>query len=281
MAGDSVTSIIELAGSVVVFFIGAVLTALIVGMLLIVCYVGLDRIRDGIRGLRSVTHIVTTDPIEPSEAPESGYATIVGRATDGPNGGLETPFAGQEALGYRYRIEQETDGVGWWTVAEGGAIGEFVLEGPTGRVLVDGTGATPNGIDRQLVADHGSGESMAVAQPRIEQVFDDTVVGHATGETVSDPRRYEEGTLDPGQELYVYGACADDSTYDGRIDATESSTFVTDTEPPDEVLDDHDESWLEHGKRILSGVLAALIGGFGLYVVGSAIVSGLRSVFAV
>jgi len=276
-----VRTVIETIVGLLGLFVIACLVILVLVALSGVCYIGLSRVLDGVRGLRSTTHIVTTDPIDPSEVPESGYATIVGRAIDGPDGVMATPFTGQDAVGYRYRIKQQTDGVGWWTVTEGGRIGEFVLEGPTGRVLVDGAGATPGGIDRRQVAEHSGTESMADARSRIERAFDDDLIPHVTGETVSDPRRYEEGTLDPGQELYVYGACTDDPNYDGRIDASESSTFVVDADPPSDGLDDHDESWSDHVKRILNGLFITLIGGLFLIVVGSGFVDGIRSVLGV
>ncbi|WP_049927727.1 hypothetical protein [Halopiger goleimassiliensis] len=261
---------VEFLAPAVVGLVVALVGLVFVGLLLFIVGIGLLRIVDGTRGLYTRAHVSTTDPLEPGDAPTSGHATVVGRAIPAPDGPSAAPFSGRDALGHRYRIRQRTDGVGWWTVADGGETGRFLLEGPTGRVLVEGRGAAPDGIERQQVAAHDPDESFDVeARGRLEAsaAFDPDLVPHVVGESVSDPRQYEEGRLEPGQEVYVYGVCRDDHTYDARIDADESVAFVVDDDPPADALADHGVTWRGSLGKVLQGGLAVAVGGFFLYVI--------------
>lgn len=175
--------------------------------------------------LFGTAHAAVTEPVGPGSAPQGAHATITGEVLAGPDGTLAAPITGEEAVAHRYRLEQRTEEVGWWTVADDGHSTSFYIQGPTSRVLVDPDDEQPTvPIDDQVEV--GATETLpAAARERFEQSdrFDLAETPQLLAEAVEEPRRYEESTVATGETVYVYGYVTDDG--EPRVAAAESNEF--------------------------------------------------------
>lgn len=254
---------LEAAGGVV--SIGVALVAVPVGLfvvflLVIACRVGLGYVAEGVSGFVTRTRVAMTEPVDPRDAPDSGYALVVGRAFDGPDGLLTAPGSNRDAIGYRYRVCGESAYIDQWTITEGGHAGRFLLEGPTQRILVDPGETAPTELEDwrgyDVAAVDVEGYRSGTEDPR-----DPLLAAAVDDGTEIDPDRYEEAVLERGREVYVYGQVTEDPVYDGCIDASESTGFVVDVVPPDDALDARDAGWRGSAKRALEGLLGFAIAG--------------------
>lgn len=215
-------------GEVVGVSVGFVL--LLVGAwLLYERYVGLARWWTR-RGLAS--------PVDPADTPRSGYATIAVDADVDPESSTTAPFSGEEAVGYAYRIEQQTDGVGWWTVAEGGTTVPFRADGPAEHRRVEPRGEPPDVA--MATSELGPGDTLPETvrtRLRDSEEFDVEERPEYLMGFFGDPRRYGEGVLRPDADVYVTGHSSATARYQPpSVDARSSSPFRIGTDPPPAAL---------------------------------------------
>lgn len=176
----------------------------------------------------ATVHRSVSEPLSPGEAPDSGAAIVTGTVEAGPDGTLVAPCSGTEAVGYRYRIDQETDGVGWWTVAEGSHATTFTIRGDTDRLVVDPDDEVPDlAFDDpvRVAGDDDLPEPVRTAFEENERFDLDSQPAYLAS-TVSEPRRYSDAPLEPGTTVSVYGTIESTDTGQRRIDAADSRTFV-------------------------------------------------------
>jgi len=138
-------------------------------------------IRYGFRQLRK-KNMVENVPSSPIRSVAMGLAEIQGRSPGDPT--LAAPLSGALCHYYRYQVEEERHrskgGREWVVVDRGESSAPFHVEDPTGRILVN-----PSGADIVLKRDY----------QRIER-----------GEGWFGRRkRYSEWRIDPGEFVYVIG----------------------------------------------------------------------------
>jgi len=207
-------------------------------------------------------HTAVTEPVSPGEAPDSGHAVVTGTVDAGPDGELSAPFSGSSAVAYRYGIRQQSDGVGWWQVADTEYAEPFVLKGSLDRILVD-PGKEPLDVafetDATVDAD-GSLPDRTTESIRESAAIDLNALPQVRAAAVDEPRRYEEGTVEPGETLSVYGAVTDGGVHGKRIDAAESRAFQVARESPDEITDPGTEDARSVAGSVLIGLFALVFG---------------------
>jgi len=206
-------------------------------------------------------HASVTDPVEPGDAPRGTHATVTGEILVGPEGPLVAPIAGEEAVAHRLRIDQQTDGVGWWTVVDSGHSTSFYLQGPTGRILVEPDDEQPRApIDDEIEV--GATETLPAAiRERFETSsrFDLDTTPQLLGEAVDEPRRYGESVVSTGETVYVYGYVTDDT--EPRIDASESNEFRFSYDSPSGMTAADADSLRSVAGQVAMGVFLVVFGG--------------------
>jgi len=250
--------------------VGLLLGPLALGFGGLMLYWGVGRLSAAGRAVLTRGQTALAEPISPGDA-EKGYSVVTGRAK--PVDALAAPLSGAEAVAYSYRIGQETDGVGWWQVAEGTVTGPFEVVGPTGRIRVepgDGRVDVPTEPADTVRAD---GELLDRTRERLaaSPAFDlDTHPEYLAG-AVSDPRRYAEGVLEPGTEVYVYGDITRESGRK-RVDGDESRAFAVTTDP---ISGLDNPSTVEQPVRTLLQGLVVLVIGVGFFALGALVLAAL------
>lgn len=168
-----------------------------------------------------------TGPVPPADVSSGDYARVTGEAVPADDGTLTAPLSGADAVGYRYRIEQQTEGVGWWTVAEGGDSVEFEVQGASSAITVRPRG-TPPDVD-MLTSVVGPGASLPEdvrARMRESSVFRVAERPEFLMAPVDERRRYREGAVTPGSDVVVYGkAGIVGRIREATIDADSSARF--------------------------------------------------------
>ncbi|AWB28291.1 hypothetical protein [Halococcoides cellulosivorans] len=234
---------------------------------LVAAAIGVRELSDGAQRVIAAVHTSVTDPVDPSEAPASGHALVVGTAAD-PAERLQTPVSGDEAVAYRHRLRQHSAGAGWWTVVDSGASTEFAVEGPVERLRVD-PGGDPAETDLTASIELDGEEALSASQrDRLGSsgAYDFEAQPQALASRVDEPRRYEDGVIEPGDEIAVYGALVEDER-GRRIDAAASREFRLAAEAPAEVGADDD----------LRSIAGSVAGGLFVFLFG-AVFSGVGAV---
>lgn len=179
------------------------------------------------------------EPVSPAGAPATGFATVTGGADVASNSPTTAPFSGQDAVGYAYRIEQHTDGVGWWTVAEGGTTVPFRVDGPAEHRRVEPRGEPPDVA--MATSELGLGDTLPEtvrSRLRDSEEFEVEERPEYLMGFFGDSRRYGEGVLRPGAEIYVTGHSSAEERYRRpTVDARSSSPFRIGTDPPAAALE--------------------------------------------
>ncbi|WP_135822832.1 GIDE domain-containing protein [Halostella litorea] len=203
---------------------------------------------------------------------QPGTAEVKGVARPAADGDvMESPITESEALATHVEMEEwESSGQGggsWTTKHEDRAAVPMVVDDGTGEVRVD----LPADGDLNVEKSRwkvGSGDE---PPERIERYLEaeseiDTATRRDIGPlSIGERRRYSEGLIEPGEEVYVLGAAREEQSDWGErsyaIDAT--------TDSGDFVLSDKSESELvNEGKRgglvlLAFGVVFLLSGLFG------------------
>lgn len=131
----------------------------------------------------------------PTGAVEPGFVELAGEAR--PAGApVETPFAGEGAVCYEWRVEERRE-EGWVTVALDGGGAPFHVDDGSGPVLVD-----PAGAERRLEAERRVAVPADEAPPERVAAF---LRGRDDLGDADRDRRYVERFLPPGAEAYVLG----------------------------------------------------------------------------
>lgn len=209
--------------------------ALVYGFLLLLggafVYVGVRDLRPVVASFTSTARTVGAEPVEPGQAPDDGTAIVTGRIRPGSEGSIETPVSGTDAVGYRYRIRQRTDGVGWWTVDSGSRFVPFELVGATGRAHVDPGTAVPPADDWDRVAVDADEELPEGVRQRVaaSDTIDTDEHPQLVASAADEPRRYEEAALRTGERVTVTGtasSAAGDHDVDLAVDETAQTPLV-------------------------------------------------------
>ena len=219
--------------------------------------------------LRAMVHSSISDPVPPGELPDSGHAVVTGTVEAGGDGLPTSPLSGTDAVAYRFGLDQQSEGVGWWRVLDRGYAAPFLVSGSLGRVLVDPGEHEPR---LEFDAETAVGPTEELSESTRETMADSEVVDEADSPqvfatSVDEPRRYEEGTIEPGETVYVYGAVEDDDSYGKRIDGDGSVGFAIHRDSP-EGITEHDTT----EAQAMLGPL--LIGVFTLFVGGMFTIAG-------
>lgn len=196
---------------------------------LVFVYFGARALYNVVQSLVFAKRVLTTEPVAPDEVPTGGYATVGGSSIPASDGPLTAPLSGQDAVAYRYRIRQQSDGVGWWDVFEDGSVTPFVLEGTASRTMVE-----PGDVDPYLdteweTVEVGAGETLP--DPVRERLAAAEGVDlderpELLAEAVEDPRLYAEQRIEPGEELYAFGVSSDgEGAYATTLAVEESMPF--------------------------------------------------------
>ena len=207
--------------------------------------------------LLGTAHASRTEPVGPGEVSGGSHATVKGEVVTGLET-LRSPLSGAEAVAHHYRIEQQTDGVGWWTVADDGHSVPFEVQGALGRLSVDPGDQQP-AIETDESTQLGASETLpGGVRDRLAESdrFDLDEHPQYLASAVEEPRRYEESTLEPGETVYVYGYV----TEDGRVEADESNLFRVGYEDPGEMEDEQSTSLRYAIGMGLIGLFLALFG---------------------
>lgn len=189
----------------------------------VMLWIGLRELRSLLTEATATAEAAISDPVPPTDVPDSGHAVVTGRVEPGPDEPT-TPFGGRACAACWYRIDQRTDGVGWWTVVDDTTVPQFELQGAVDSVSVD-PGETVPRADGRTIED----SDRVASTIRASDAFDSSQVDLALPDAVADLRRYVEGTLDAGEEVYIYGRIATDGgratlTADGARDFQISRT---------------------------------------------------------
>ena len=184
---------------------------------------------------------------------------------------LESPITKTDALATQTEVEE------WESSGQGGGSWETIHETETGVPIIvdDGTGEvrielpSDGGLNvEQTRTEVGSGDEPPAAIRRyVENTADvDEAARRDFGPlSIGDRRRYSEGAVEPGEEVYVLGTAREEQGDWGERD------FVIDepTDSGDFVLSDKSEADLvREGKR--GGLVPLAFGGL-LAVVGTAV----------
>ena len=171
------------------------------------------------------TRIAETEVSEVGSLP-SGTVAVEGTArVDEEAGTVTTELTGEEALVSRSEVVAEEDHVdaagpdhdeGRHVLHEGGNSVPFRVEDGTGAVRVDPPDEADVRLDENVVTERGGGV------PDVADLADDpdaaaggqVTVGDAAGWRDYD-RRYEQGAIVPGEEVYVLGEADDRTGRDG------------------------------------------------------------------
>lgn len=212
--------------------------------------------------LFTTVHTAVTEPVDPGEVPESGHVVVTGTVDAGPDGELTTPFSGSSAVACRYGIQQRSDGVGWWQVADTEYAEPFVLKGSLDRILVDpGDESLDVAFETDATVDGDSKLPDRTRESiRESAAIDLDALPQVRAAAVDEPRRYEEGTVQPGETLSVYGAVTDGGVHGSRIDAAESRAFQIVRGSPEEITDPGTEDARSVGGLVLIGLIALFFG---------------------
>ena len=251
---------------------GLILLTLFLLFSLVFVYLGAKALYNVVRSLVSAKRVLTTEPVAPDEAPTGGYATVGGAAISGPDGPLTAPLSGRDAVAYRYRIRQQSDGVGWWDVFEDGAVAPFVLEGTASRTMVEPGGVDPYLDTEWQTVEVGAGETLPEAvRTRLAaaEEIDLDERPELLAEATEDPRLYAEQRIEPGEELYAFGVSTEgEGAYATTLAVDESMPFGVGSFSPED-LDLGRLGSDGHPLRNLLGALVFLAAGLGMtYVLG-------------
>lgn len=210
--------------------------------------------------LLGTAHASVTDPVDPADAPPGSHAVVTGEARAGPEGALVAPLSGAEAVAHRLRLEQRTDGVGWWTVVDDGHSRPFSLQGPVDRLRVDPDGELP-------AVEPGDPLSIGPSETLPDRVrerfagserFDLEATPGLLASAVDEPRRYEEATVETGETVYVYGYVTDEDP--PRLAAAESNDFRFGREAPTGFTDEDADTLGDVAGRIVVGAFLLVFG---------------------
>jgi hypothetical protein len=236
---------------------------------------------DPVRALVYRFRAISTEPVGPGELANSGYVTVTGTAKPHSEGALRSPFDGAEAVAHRYRLTQQTDGVGRWTVADDGTATTFEIQGPVDRVTVDPAGTAPaiEPTESRTVPEEGRLPTEVRERIEASSLFDLATAPGILASEATDPREYEYGCIEPGETVTVHGVLKQ-GTAGKSVTADDSGRFVL---SPGEQLEDD----IADGPGDLSisrlglGLFFALFGlvpiGFALLMLDSAVLGVLVS----
>lgn len=208
------------------------------------------------------------EAVPPAKTPESGYAIVTGTVTEGDGDTLVAPFTGTDTIGYRHRIAQKTDGVGWWEVVDGGRVTPFELTGDRDTVHVDPGDQLPDlpvNQSTSIDSDNTLPEK-TLASLKESTAFDLDEQPECLAEQVDEPRKYEEARIDIGQEIRVYGKVVSNGAGTKELVAAESIEFGLTKDSPEEIrasLVDHESastSLLKGAAALVLGLIAIGIG---------------------
>lgn len=164
--------------------------------------------------LRPVAHILRNDPLAVRDLVyHDGPAEVEGaaRADDET---VRAPFTGVECLVYEYEAQEyRSSGQSsyWKTLDEGAAAVPFLLEDDTGAVRVDAPEAELHVETRTVTVPAGEEPPERIARyirqtDEIDPQHGRTVDLVVTELNVGNRQRFRERRVDPGDEVYVYGA---------------------------------------------------------------------------
>lgn len=211
--------------------------------------------------LHTWMHLRKTEPVGPGELPESGHVLVRGTVSADTTNLLTSPFSGTDAVAHRYRITQRSGDTGWSELLDDTEMTAFELQDGVDSVRVTPGNHTPRiPIEQSLTV--GANESLpeeTVTQLETSTAIDLDETPLVLAEQVDEPREYEEGFIEPGETLYVYGKIVTDGTSDKTIDADSSLAFGMSSESAGDVSPETSDEDLP-AESLLGTVIMLLIG---------------------
>lgn len=176
---------------------------------------------------------------------------------------IEAPFSGADCLFYTYAVEEglpdDDAGRDWVHQAKDSDRDAFLLDDGTGRVRVD-----PRGAELWMPADLSERyEDIDDAPAQVRWAMEQEGL-----DDISNPFRFSETYLEPGDEVYVLGEAIDRP---GRASARNEQNLVVadgDSAPAFLIADSTEE---ELSEQLTENVRFALVGGGVLVLVGEAL----------
>jgi len=184
---------------------------------------------------------------------------------------LRSPISRDEALATKIIVQRYDSGTsetggGWTTIYEDKEAVPFVVDDGTGEVRVD----TPPASDQRMLLEMtrervpGGQEPPEKVRKFVErqQEVDETSKSGIGPLSLGERRRYMEGSIQSGEDVYVLGKAREQAGWDERgyvIDGTtESGEFVVSDKP--------EEQLVKEGKW--GGILLYVVGGISVLVGG-------------
>jgi len=213
---------------------------------------------------------------------EPGTVKINGEARRTDDGSaLRSPISRKGAIGYVTRVEEPGGGKSqsWETVYEDEEFVPFVVDDGTGEVRVEPPPevSTAGGMFPKRQVDIELTQTTVWGDEEPPERVKDFIkrneeVEEAEGVIFDEDRRYSEGVIEPGEEVYVFGEATEeggDGVWGERI------CVIDETTPAGEfvVSDKEGERWLE--KRDKGALLMYGVGGVAF------VVGGLSALVAV
>lgn len=162
---------------------------------------------------------------------------------------LTSPISRDEALATKVKVERYDSGTsetggGWTTIYEDKKAVPFVVDDGTGEVRVD----TPLTSEQKMLFEMTRERVPGGQEPpeRIrnfverKQEIDETSKSGIGPISLGERRRYMEGSIEPGEDVYVLGEAREQAGWDERgyvIDGTtESGEFVVSDKPEEQLV---------------------------------------------
>lgn len=236
---------------------GLLFTAIGLGLVI----VGALVVRYGRREQRRSNRLSETETTE-IDFLEPGTVEIKGTARPVEDGAtVEGPLSGDEALVTTVEVDKRVStrhGSSWQTIHDDETVRPFRVDDGTGEVRVDPPRDANVALDVTRTVVEGDEEPPEGIRRFVQR--EEAVDAADEGGLISsgEKRRYGEGLIEPGEDVYVFGHAVEESG-----DAWGEHRYViTDDDALDEfLLSDRSEEELTSGKKIGAVILYA-VGGF-------------------
>lgn len=213
---------------------------------------------------------------------EPGVVELKGTARPAEDEGtVSGPISGKDAVASSVTVERYSSGgkhSSWKTIHEQETVRPFVLDDGTGEVRVDPPDAAKVSLDEyRWVIDGDETEPDEVR--RFVESADGVDAAEKAGDSLlgsGERRRYEEGVIEPGEDVYVFGQAVESDAGWG----SEAYEVTGGSEVGTFVLSDKSEEELTSG-GVVGAVVLALFGAFVLFVGGPFLLFGLLALLGV
>lgn len=170
-----------------------------------------------------------------AEAAEGQLVKVTGTLVVADQPGLEAPVTGRSCVGYVIEIKERMQSgatANWETLVTKEDAVVFLVEDDTGRAFVKAEGAhlvlvRDGHVQSGLLSDHSE---------RAKAFFAEQGTESQQALWKKKAVRFEEGVLEPGEEVSVLGVAAWEDVPEAMRGETNAARWLTLTAPPDAIL---------------------------------------------